>query len=122
MSTLGVVVVTFNCRMGNLGFLARPDLDLESPTRLSSGNYGLEDQIQALQWVSDNIAAFRGDPSCMTVFGESAGSHSVSLLLASPLTRGLFHPAIIESSAWWDSEHGSLTSYVDARAMGVPWG
>ncbi|KAF8142438.1 Carboxylesterase family-domain-containing protein [Mycena galopus ATCC 62051] len=97
-----------------LGFLARPKLDLESPTRLSSGNYGLEGQIQALQWVHDKIAAFGGDPSCVTVFGESAGSRSVSLLLASPLTRGLFHCTIMESGAWWDSKHSSLPSYVDA--------
>lgn len=92
----GVVVVSFNYRLGVLGFLAHPALARESPRR-SSGNYGLLDQIAALRWVQRNIAAFGGDPSNVTIFGESAGGSSVCLLLVSPLARGLFHRAIAQS-------------------------
>jgi para-nitrobenzyl esterase len=92
----GVVVVTVNYRLGLLGFLAHPALARESPQR-SSGNYGLLDQIEALRWVRRNIAAFGGDPRRVTVFGHSAGGDSVAQLLASPLARGLFHRAVIQS-------------------------
>ena len=94
----GVVVVTINYRVGALGFLAHPALSAESPDR-ASGNYGLLDQIAALRWVRDNIAAFGGDPGNVTIFGESAGGGSVMLLTVSPLARGLFHKAISESGA-----------------------
>ncbi|MFD1558235.1 carboxylesterase/lipase family protein [Paraburkholderia silviterrae] len=92
----GAVFVTLNYRLGKLGFLAHPQLSAESDEGIS-GNYGLLDQIAALQWVRDNIAEFGGDPECVTIFGISAGSSSVSLLMASPRARGLFHRAIAES-------------------------
>jgi para-nitrobenzyl esterase len=92
----GVILVTINYRLGPFGFLAHPALSKESP-RGVSGNYGLLDQIAALKWVQRNIAAFGGDARRVTIFGESAGSVSVSCLLASPLAKGLFHRAIVQS-------------------------
>ena len=91
-----VVVVTIQYRLGTLGYLVHPALELLHP-RGRSGNYGLMDQILALQWVHRNIAAFGGDTSRITIFGESAGSVNVACLLMSPLTRGLFHGAIMQS-------------------------
>ncbi len=85
----GVIVVTVAYRLGPLGFLALPELTRESPHH-SSGNYGLMDQIAALEWIQRNIAAFGGDPKCVTIAGQSSGSMSVSILMASPLARGLF--------------------------------
>lgn len=93
----GLVVVTINYRLGVLGYLAHPELSAESPEGIS-GNYGLMDQIAALQWVRDNIAAFGGDPSNVTVAGESAGALSVMYLMASPAARGLFHKAVAQSA------------------------
>lgn len=96
----GVVVVTINYRLGPLGFLAHPELSAEAEREgrgATSGNYGILDQIAALEWVRDNIAAFGGDPSRVTIFGESAGSFSVNVLTATPLARGLFHRAIGQS-------------------------
>src|SRR5215471_6603270 len=92
----GVVLVTLNYRLGPLGYLAHPELSAESPNH-SSGNYGVLDQIAALQWVQKNIAAFGGDPSQVTIAGESAGSWSVNTLVASPLAKGLFIRAIGQS-------------------------
>jgi para-nitrobenzyl esterase len=92
----GVVVVSMNYRLGVFGFFVHPDLAKESG-RNSAGNYGLLDQVAALQWVHDNIAAFGGDPGNVAIFGESAGSFSVSAQMASPLAKGLFHKAIGES-------------------------
>ncbi len=92
----GVVVVTINYRLGPLGFLVHPLLSKESAHN-TSGNYGLLDQIAALKWVQKNIAAFGGNPDRVTIFGQSAGSRSVSLLMISPLSAGLFHRAIAES-------------------------
>jgi para-nitrobenzyl esterase len=91
-----VVVVTFNYRLGQLGFLAHNALSAESASG-SSGNYGLLDQRAALQWVQTNIAAFGGDKNNVTIFGESAGGWSVCLHLVSPGSSGLFHRAIVES-------------------------
>ena len=96
----GVVVVTLNYRLGVFGFFAHPELTRESEHH-ASGNYGLLDQVAALRWVKDNAAAFGGDPSNVTIFGESAGSLSVSALMVSPLARGLFHKAIGESGAYF---------------------
>jgi para-nitrobenzyl esterase len=92
----GVVVVTINYRVGPLGFLVYPELTKESEHH-SSGNYGLLDQIAALQWVQRNIAAFGGDPTRVTIFGQSAGAISVADLMRSPLAKGLFARAIAES-------------------------
>ncbi|HEY5410924.1 MAG TPA: carboxylesterase family protein [Caulobacteraceae bacterium] len=93
----GVVVVSINYRMGVLGWLAHPALSAESPDGIS-GNYGLLDQIEALRWVKRNIAAFGGDPSNVTIAGESAGGLSVMYLMVAPAARGLFHKAITESA------------------------
>lgn len=97
----GVIVVTIAYRLGPLGFLALPELTHESPHH-SSGNYGLLDQIAALEWVQRNIAAFGGDPKCITVAGQSSGSISVSILMASPLAKGLFQRAIGESGGLFE--------------------
>jgi len=95
----GVVVVTINYRIGELGFLAHSALTAESP-KGASGNYGLLDQQAALRWVRRNIRAFGGDPDNVTIFGQSAGGLSVQSQLASPLAAGLFHKAIVESGAY----------------------
>jgi para-nitrobenzyl esterase len=97
----GVVVVTISYRLGPLGFLALPALTLESPNG-SSGNYGLMDQIAALEWVHRNIAEFGGDPDCVTIAGQSSGSISVSILMASPRAKGLFQRAIGESGGLFE--------------------
>jgi len=93
----GVLVVSMNYRLRELGFLSHPALSAEDPERPSSGNYGLEDQISALQWVQRNIAAFGGDPHNVTIFGESAGGWSVCAHLAMPRSAGLFQHAIVQS-------------------------
>ena len=96
LSPLGVLVVTANYRLGPFGFFAHPALTAESQHG-SSGNYGLLDQLQALKWVQENIASFGGDPTRVTVMGQSAGAVDIGLLMASPLAKGLFHRAILES-------------------------
>ena len=92
----GVVVVSINYRLGALGFLAHPALSRESEHDVS-GNYGLLDQIAALRWIRANIAAFGGNPANVTLFGGSAGASSQGFLMVSPLARGLFHRAIVQS-------------------------
>jgi para-nitrobenzyl esterase len=92
----GVVLVSINYRLGAFGFLELGSLD---ERYAGSGNVGLLDQVAALEWVRDNIAAFGGDPDRVTIFGESAGAMSVSLLLSMPAAAGLFHAAIAESGA-----------------------
>jgi para-nitrobenzyl esterase len=92
----GVILVTINYRLGVLGFLAHPELTAESPNH-TSGNYGILDQVAALKWIKANIAQFGGDPDHVTIFGQSAGAGSVQSLVASPLTKGLVHAAIIQS-------------------------
>ena len=125
----GVVVVSLNYRLGVFGFMAHPELTAESPHH-ASGNYGLLDQVAALAWVKQNIAAFGGDPAKVTIFGESAGSFSVSALMASPVAKGLFAQAIGESGAFFTAGSQTLapkdlaTSERQgekfAQAMGVP--
>ncbi len=97
----GVILVTFNYRLGRLGFFAFPALSREHPQE-PKGDYAYMDQIEALKWVHQNIAAFGGDPNNVTIFGESAGGASVHALLGSPLARGLFQKAIIESGGGRD--------------------
>jgi para-nitrobenzyl esterase len=97
LASRGIIVVSINYRMGVLGYLAHPQLTAESPNKVS-GNYGLLDQIEALRWVQKNIGAFGGDAKNVTVAGESAGGLSVLYLMASPLARGLFAKAVLQSS------------------------
>jgi para-nitrobenzyl esterase len=96
LAAKGVVMVTINYRLGVYGFLAHPELTKESG-RNASGNYGLLDMIAALRWVHKNIAVFGGDPSNVTIAGQSAGAFAVNYLMASPLAKGLFARAIAES-------------------------
>src|SRR5437879_5620249 len=117
----GVSVVSMNYRLGIFGFLVHPELAAESGHN-SAGNYGLLDQLAALQWVHDNIAAFGGDPGNVTIFGESAGSFSVSAQMASPLAKGLFQKAIGESGAAFFSgglsfEPRSVRDEQDVKAL-----
>jgi para-nitrobenzyl esterase len=97
LAAQGVVVVTINYRLGVLGWMAHPELSKESPLGIS-GNYGLLDQIEALQWVKRNIHDFGGDPKNVTIAGESAGGLSVMYLLTAPPARGLFAKALAESA------------------------
>jgi para-nitrobenzyl esterase len=109
----GVIVVSMNYRLGQLGFLSHPALDAES-TEGPSGNYGFLDQVAALAWVRDNIAAFGGDPENVTIFGESAGGMSVCGHLVSPGSAGLFDRAIIQSGPC-----GPRPTQTEATAQGV---
>jgi para-nitrobenzyl esterase len=124
----GVVLVSVNYRLWKFGFLALPELSTESE-RHASGNYGLLDQIAALQWVKENIAAFGGNPDNVTIFGQSAGSVAANFLMMSPLAKGLFHRVIGESGgAFAPAVSGSpalrglfiswLQSLPDAEAVG----
>jgi len=115
LASKGVVVVTINYRLNVLGFFAHPGLTSESE-RGVSGNYGLLDQIAALEWVQRNIAAFGGDPGRVTIFGESAGAVDVGYLMASPLADGLFHRAISQSGGYTIAETRTLA---DVEAQGV---
>ncbi len=111
----GVVYVSINYRVGALGFLAHPELTRESGNN-ASGNYALLDQIAALQWVKQNIAAFGGDPNNVTIAGQSAGSFAVNALIASPLAKGLFHRAIAQSGGLFN--RARTKSLVDAEKTG----
>ena len=116
LSRHDVIVVSLNYRLGLLGFFSHPALTRESPHR-ASGNQGILDQIAALRWVQANIAAFGGDPSNVTVFGESAGSFDASVMMTSPLSRGLFRRVIGESGAV--VLVGEPLSLKDAESRGV---
>ena len=109
-----VIVVTINYRLGVFGFLAHPELTKESGHN-ASGNYGLLDQIAALEWVQKNAGTFGGDTKRVTIFGESAGSWSVNYLMASPLANGLFQRAIGESGAVFES----VKTLAEAEKSGV---
>jgi para-nitrobenzyl esterase len=110
----GVVLVTINYRLGVFGYFAHPELTKESD-RNASGNQGFLDQIAALEWVQKNIAAFGGDPKRVTIFGESAGSWSVNVLVASPLAKGLFQRAIGESGG----QFARVQKLADAEQAGL---
>ena len=103
MARKGVVFVTINYRLGVFGFMAHPELSAESG-RNTSGNYGILDQIAALKWVQKNISAFGGDPSRVTIAGQSAGSFSVNMLVISPEAKGLFSKAIAQSGGMFGKE------------------
>ena len=116
----GVVVVSVNYRLGLLGFLALEELAAEDENG-GTGNYGLLDQIQGLAWIKNNIAAFGGDPENVTIFGHSAGGVSVCNIMASPLARGMFHKAILQSGACdmvADLENGYARELDMARELG----
>ena len=114
----GVVLVTINYRLGVFGFFSHPELSKESENH-ASGNYGLMDQVAALQWVQKNIAGFGGDPKRVTVFGDSAGSSSISNLMGSPRAKGLFQRAVGESGAWMGISLAPTRTLTDAEQAGV---
>jgi para-nitrobenzyl esterase len=120
LAARGAVVVTINHRLGVFGFLSHPELCTESG-RKTSGNFGLLDQIASLQWVRENISAFGGNPHCITIAGESAGSCSVSALMASPLAWDLFHRALGESCAYFMPEPHAMRplAYEENAQRGV---
>jgi para-nitrobenzyl esterase len=115
LAAKGPVIVTFNYRLGALGFFAHPELAKESG-RHAAGNYGMMDAIGVLQWVKRNISAFGGDPDNVTIFGESAGAIMIGALVGSPQAKGLFHRAIAESGAWMGLTMGPMTPA--ERALG----
>ncbi|MFZ4985465.1 MAG: carboxylesterase/lipase family protein [Blastocatellia bacterium] len=119
MATKGIVAVTLSYRLGVFGFMAHPELTAESPHR-ASGNYAFHDQLAALKWVRQNIAAFGGDPRRVTIAGESAGSVSVSAQMATPLAKGMIAGAIGESG----SILGALpaTPLADGEQNGLKFG
>lgn len=113
----GIIYVSIEYRLGALGFMSHPELSKEAGGL--SGNYGILDQIEALRWIHNNISAFGGDPDKVTIAGESAGGISVSILCASPLTKGLFRAAICESgSSFWpvSDQRGGNTAMCTMRS------
>jgi para-nitrobenzyl esterase len=116
----GVVVVSMNYRLGVFGFLALPELAAESGHG-ASGNYGLMDQAAALLWVKRNVAQFGGDPNNITIFGESAGSSSVSALMASPLSKDLIAKAIGESGAAFSGPTRSFPPHQSVEGEAATW-
>ncbi len=118
LAAKGPVIVTFNYRLGSLGFFAHPDLAKEAG-HPGSGNYGMMDAIAMLQWVKRNIAAFGGDPNKVTVAGESAGAIMVGALVGSPQAKGLFVRAIAESGGWMGLTMNRMQSAAVAEANGV---
>jgi para-nitrobenzyl esterase len=122
LASEGVIVVSMNYRMGRLGFFAHPELAKEAPKE-PAGNYGYLDQLAALKWVQRNIAAFGGDPNKVTIFGESAGGGSVMAHMISPMSRGLFRAAILESPGvpTARAEVISLTTLDDAKKRAIAY-
>ncbi|WP_392558728.1 carboxylesterase/lipase family protein [Orbus mooreae] len=125
LASNGVVFVTFNYRVGAFGFFEHPELTKEQGT---SGNYGLYDQLAAIKWVKQNIAEFGGDPNNITIMGQSAGANSITALIASPLSKGLFQKAIIESGPGTTiSDYGirplqkAATPLKDAEKLVLNW-
>ena len=115
----GIIVVNMSYRLGVFGYFADPELQAESPNG-TTGNYGLLDQIKALEWVRENVAAFGGDPDNITLAGESAGAASVSAICVSPLAKGLFRRAVLESSTVASAKPPhSFRSLEDALASGA---
>ena len=114
----GIVFVSINYRVGPLGFLAHKELSARSKSG-TSGNYGILDQIAALQWIKANIAAFGGDPECVTLFGQSAGAMSVQALCSSPLARGLFSRAILQSGGGYRLDMARCVPREEAEAAGA---
>lgn len=118
----GIIVITINYRLGILGFFVHPELSAESPHK-SSGNYGLLDQVAALKWIKENISVFGGDPSRVTIAGQSAGAMSVRSLIASPLAAGLFQGAITESGSTMPRNNpmmtGSANTLSEAEKRGL---
>jgi para-nitrobenzyl esterase len=114
----GVVLVTYNYRLGVLGFFAHPELTKESGKN-ASGNYGLMDLAAALRWVQKNIAGFGGDPARVTIFGVSAGAGLVANLVGSPEGKGLFERGIAESGAWMGIRIGPPMKLPQAEALGT---
>lgn len=112
----GVILVSFNYRLGHFGFFDFPALDKQHPEE-AKGNFGFMDQIAALEWVKAHIAAFGGDPDNVTVFGESAGGESIHMLLTSPAAKGLFSKAIIESGGGRPSSFGVLKLKTPSRGQ-----
>jgi len=118
LAAKGPVIVTFNYRLGSLGFFSHPELAKESGHN-ASGNYGMMDALAALQWVKKNISAFGGDPNNVTIAGESAGAIMIGAIVGSPQAKGLFHRAIAESGGWMGLMMGRMTSAETAQANGV---
>jgi para-nitrobenzyl esterase len=119
-SAHGRIVVMINYRLGALGWLRHASLRDGRPPAEASGNFGTLDQIRALEWVRDNIAGFGGDPGNVTLFGESAGGQNVLALLVSPLARGLFHRAIVQSGGTWASTPAEAEHFRDDPEPGDP--
>ena len=119
MGKNGVILVSIAYRLGSFGFLAHPDLTAESAEG-TSGNFGMLDQIAALKWVYENIAAFGGDPDNITVFGQSAGAHSAQVLASSPLARPMINRIILESGASMaQSDLLPIRTLAEAEQLGV---
>ncbi len=116
----GIIVITINYRLGVFGFMAHPELTAESPHH-ASGNYGFLDQVAALNWMQQNIAAFGGDPSRVTIAGQSAGAASVRVLTISPLATGLFHRAITQSGTTFTSGPMGTRSLAEAEKQGAEY-
>lgn len=117
LAKAGIVVVNLNYRVGILGFLAHPELSAESADQ-TSGNYGILDQIAALDWVKKNISAFGGDPNNVTIAGQSAGAFSINALVVSPKAKGLFHKAIAQSGGMFNRGTGPASGLSGAEQNG----